>query len=178
MRQVYDTYRDSLIAFAKGYVPDDDVAQDLVQEAFIRLWEKEPSFPTETALHSYLLTAVRNRALDYLKHRNVEQQYAETYREEAALAGEDYLDEAFDKEVLEMLFAQIDRLPARCREVFLLCLDGLSAEEVAQKLGISADTVRTQKKRAMKMLRNHFKNHPPKTNFCFFFIFFKLLYPV
>lgn len=183
VKQLYDIYRDSLIAFAKRYVVRDDVAQDLVQEAFIRLWEKDPSFSSEAAFRSYLFTSVKNLSLDYLKHQDIENHYAENYLKEASISARNHAEEIFDKEVMELLFKLIDRLPLRCREIFLLSLDGQKASEIAFQLEISVETVRTQKKKAMKMLRTYFheensKEKSKKKNISFSFFFFRLLYPI
>lgn len=176
--QLYESYQDSLITFAKGYVMRDDVAQDLVQEAFIRLWEKKVSFPSEAALRSYLFTSVKNLSFDYLKHQNVVDHYTETYLKELSLSSS--VDESFDKEVMDILFMLIDRLSDRCREVFLLYMDGYSTVEIADKLGLSVDTVRTHKKKAMKSFRTYFKDIKDRKqkNSLFLFIFFRLLYPI
>lgn len=172
IKDIYNEYHDSLLAFAKSYVMREDIAQDLVQEAFIRLWEKDHDFFSEVALRSYLFASVKNLSLDYLKHLDVETCYAEAYMEKTSQ--EDVIDEQFDKEVMELLFKTIDCLPKRCREIFLLHLDGLSSTEIADKLSLSIDTVRTQKKRAMKFLREHFQSQS-SPNISFTFIFFKLL---
>ena len=172
IKDIYNEYHDSLLAFAKSYVMREDIAQDLVQEAFIRLWEKDHDFFSEVALRSYLFASVKNLSLDYLKHLDVETRYAEAYMEKTSQ--EDVIDEQFDKEVMELLFKTIDCLPKRCREIFLLHLDGLSSTEIADKLSLSIDTVRTQKKRAMKFLREHFQSQS-SPNISFTFIFFKSL---
>lgn len=81
IKDIYNEYHDSLLAFAKSYVMREDIAQDLVQEAFIRLWEKDHDFFSEVALRSYLFASVKNLSLDYLKHLDVETRYAEAYME-------------------------------------------------------------------------------------------------
>lgn len=169
IKEIYNEYHVSLLTFAKNYVTREDVAQDLVQEVFIRLWEKDCDFPSEVALRSYLFASIKNLSLDYLKHLDVETRYAETYIAETS--HKEVLDKQFDKEVMDLLFEKIDCLPERCREIFLLYLDGLSSIEIANKLSLSIDTVRTQKKRAMKYLREHFHDHPSK-NILFILIFF------
>lgn len=109
IKDIYNEYHDSLLAFAKSYVMREDIAQDLVQEAFIRLWEKDHDFFSEVALRSYLFASVKNLSLDYLKHLDVETRYAEAYMEKTSQ--EDVIDEQFDKEVMELLLRQSTACP-------------------------------------------------------------------
>ncbi|KAB6221101.1 sigma-70 family RNA polymerase sigma factor, partial [Bacteroides xylanisolvens] len=92
-----------------------------------------------------------NASLNYLKHQNVESLYLErlasTYRE---ITEEEDTNE---EEVYRLLFRAIDKLPTRCREIFLLHMDGKKNEEIATALGISIETVKTQKKRAIQSIK-------------------------
>lgn len=150
---LYKEYYDSLVSFAESYVTRRDVAEDIVQEIFVSLWENEPHFLSKAALNAYLYTSVKNSALDYLKHREVENRYAERF---LSAAEESRREAKLDEEVLNLLFRCISRLPERCREIFLMHLDGLSNEEIAGRLGLSVLTVKTQKKKAMRILRDYF----------------------
>mgnify|MGYP002279543418 CR=1 FL=1 len=98
-----------------------------------------PSFRT------YLYNSIRNASLNYLKHQNVESLYLErlasTYRE---ITEEEDTNE---EEIYRLLFRAIDNLPTRCREIFL------KNEEIATALGISIETVKTQKKRAIQSIK-------------------------
>ena len=104
-----------------------------------------PSFRT------YLYNSIRNASLNYLKHQNVESLYLErlasTYRE---ITEEEDTNE---EEVYRLLFRAIDKLPIRCREIFLLHMNGKKNEEIATTLGISIETVKTQKKRAIQSIK-------------------------
>ncbi|MEO4994211.1 RNA polymerase sigma factor, partial [Bacteroides xylanisolvens] len=78
--------------------------------------------------------------------------------------------------VFRLLFKQIDKLPERCREIFLLHLEGNDNETIAKKLSLSIETVKTQKKRAMKTLRDNLKEELPKKypDISFFLLFLYL----
>lgn len=83
------------------------------------------------------------QAFDYLRHQNVESRYIE----EALTANRFLSDDSFQKEeVFRLLFKQIDLLPERCREIFLLHLEGYDNDAIAKKLSLSIETVKTQKK--------------------------------
>lgn len=150
---LYKEYYDSLVGFAESYVNRRDIAEDIVQEIFVGLWEKELRFLSKAALNTYLYTSVKNAALDFLKHQEVENRYAEHFLSDSKESGR---ESKLDEEMLNLLFKSIDQLPERCREIFLMHLDGLSNEEIAVQLHLSVLTVKTQKKKAMKILRNYF----------------------
>lgn len=171
---VYEEYYDALVSFAESYVARQDVAEDIMQEVFVSLWEKELRFLSKTALNTYLYTSVKNTAFDFLKHQEVESRYAERFLAESR---ESRWDARLDEAMLNLLFRSIDRLPERCREIFLMHLDGLSNEEIANQLGLSVLTVKTQKKKAMKALREYF-NSPEGKKTSFLLIFLQIAYPL
>jgi RNA polymerase sigma factor, sigma-70 family len=115
------------------------------------MWEKKMRFLSLPSFRTYLYNSIRNASLNYLKHQNVESLYLErlasTYRE---ITEEEDTNE---EEVYRLLFRAIDKLPARCREIFLLHMDGKKNEEIATVLGISIETVKTQKKRAIQSIK-------------------------
>lgn len=152
-RRIYEEHYASLIRFAEGYVGRRDEAEDLVQEVFTGLLERQPRFLSKAALNAWLYTAVRHAALDHLKHRDVEARYAENFLADREFARP---DTRRDEEVMDIVFRAIDTLPERCREIFLMHLDGLSNEAIAAELGLSVHTVKTQKKKAMRLLRDYF----------------------
>ncbi len=170
---LFSDYYGALVCYATKYIKREDIAEDLVQDLFVSLWEGHRVFPSQAALRSFLYVSLKNAALDYLKHLNVENHYIEE-----ALAANTFLSEnSFQKEeIFRLLFKQIDLLPERCREIFLLHLEGFDNETIAKKLSLSIETVKTQKKRAMKTLRNKLKDELPKKHLDIsFFILFLYL---
>ena len=144
-------YAGALYAFAFRIVGDTLAAEDIVQDLFATMWEKKMRFLSLPSFRTYLYNSIRNASLNYLKHQNVESLYLErlasTYRE---ITEEEDTNE---EEVYRLLFRAIDKLPARCREIFLLHMDGKKNEEIATALGISIETVKTQKKRAIQSIK-------------------------
>ena len=107
-----------------------------------------------------------------MRHQNVESRYIE----EALTANRFLSDDSFQKEeVFRLLFKQIDLLPERCREILLLHLEGYDNDAIAKKLSLSIETVKTQKKRAMKTLRKNLKEKLqkkyPDTSFFILFLY-------
>mgnify|MGYP000884778223 FL=1 len=151
--QLYDEYYKVLVLYAINFLSSQQAAEDIVQELFATMWEKKMKFLSLPSFRTYLYNSVRNASLNYLKHQNVESLYLEhlanTYREILEEEEEDTNEE----EVYRLLFRAIDKLPTRCREVFLLHIDGKKNEEIATLLGISIETVKTQKKRAIQFIK-------------------------
>lgn len=150
-RSLYEDYYKLLVLYAMNFLSAKQIAEDIVQELFTTMWEKKMVFLSLPSFRTYLYNAVRNASLNHLKHLNVEATYMEhittTYHE---ITEEEDTNE---EEVYRLLFRTIDRLPTRCREVFLLHMDGKKNEEIATALGVSLETVKTQKKRAMQFIK-------------------------
>ena len=100
----------------------------------------------------FLYNAVRNTCLNRIKHKKVEEKYAaysQLHPENPELDDYDIMEE----EIYRWLFKTIDELPPRCKEIFLLHLDGKKNEEIAAQLKITLLTVKTQKKKALRYIR-------------------------
>lgn len=154
-RLLYKSYYKALVCYAMQMTGESEAAEDIVQDLFSTIWEKKLSFHSLISFKAYLYNAVRNASLDYLKHKNVESNYLQKVTDvhPAYRLGEDEEDSLFSEEVYRQLFSTIDALPKRCKEVFLLYMEGKKNEEIATALHISLETVKTQKKRAMSLLR-------------------------
>jgi len=143
-----------LCNFAHRYVDSRDVAEDIVQDVFARLWRQHDAFDVRDPL-PYLYQAVRNRAVTYRRQRVVR----DRWREQQTLRDDDRQepDTASAVEVADLAEAvrrAIDALPERCRLVFTMSREqDLTYAEIARALGISVKTVETQMGRALKALR-------------------------
>ena len=157
-KEVFDHYFNALAAFGFKYISDQYVAEDLVQEVFISMWEKREDFSHINALKSFLYTAVRNKCLNYIKHQTVIQKHekALTYELESE---QNFTAHAIEEETFNQLFNEIKSLPPSAREITLLALNGLKNQEIADELEISVNTVKTQKKIAYSRLKEKLGSH-------------------
>ena len=153
--RLYSKHYRALALYALNFTTDVAEAEDIVQDVFSAVWESDLLFACDAAVKSFLYTSVRNKSLDRLKHRNVADSYVQRMRE---LYPEPSFDDSADvlrrETIYEHLFHTIDTLPPRQREIFLLCMQGKKLREIADALQISAETVKTQKRRAMEQLRH------------------------
>lgn len=153
--QAYHDLFPSLVLFAKKYVDDDGVSEDLVQEVFIRLWNNSAEINIHTSLKSYLYTTVRNSAINHLKQKAVEEKrIRKNYVEEA------FVDEgiALSQDVYYHIHNAIKCLPKKSQVVIRMSLNGMSIADIQDELGVSKNTVKTHKRIAFSKLREKLKN--------------------
>ncbi len=143
-----------LCHFVLQFVRSRPVAEELVQDLFLRIWERRQSWEEELPSRSYLYQAARNRALDHLKHEGIAER-ASAYQPDKDEALTPDVDQQLDAEDLRTaLHTAIEQLPDRTRQVFILCKGhGLTYPQVAEALGISVKTVEAQMGRAFRILR-------------------------
>ncbi len=147
----YKQFFPMLTGFAFQYVEDRDIAEDIVQEVFSKIWNQSDRIEIRTNVKSYLFGAVRNACLNHLKHRKVVETYArETTRvempDQAAVMEMDELQEKINE--------ALDQLPEKRRQIFELSrFEGKKYHEIAEELDISIKTVETQMSRALKVMR-------------------------
>lgn len=142
---VFDSYYNALCAFTYKYIPDQSEIEDIVQDVFISFWEHKKDFNHANAIKAFLFTSTRNNCLNILKHKLVKQKH------ESALIYELESEQFFTNHVIEeeafnLLYREINSLPPSAQKIMLLALKGMKNKEIAEKLNISENTVKTQKK--------------------------------
>lgn len=151
-----------MVVYANRFVSRKEIAEDLVQELFVNIWESDKQFNSYHGFRTFLYNALRNSCINYLKHEDTELRYIqkmiEEKKEEEAeeISGENY--HLVREEMYRLLHEAIELLPDKCREVFKLRLEGKKNEEIAALLHISVETVKTQNKKALRFLREELKN--------------------
>jgi RNA polymerase sigma-70 factor (ECF subfamily) len=150
---VFRAWYPALVRVATALLHDPDAAEEVAQDVMVRFWQNRHAMETGIPLKAYLLRAVRNRALNHLRHlrvrREAEPEVIDTYGESHAtdqpvVAGE----------LAEAIKVAVAELPPRCREIFELSrVDNLKYSEIATALEISEKTVEAQMGKALKILR-------------------------
>lgn len=173
---VFKAYFPRLKAFCLKFTTDQEVAEDLIQEVFIKIWENRDRIKTET-FHSYVFTMVRNACLNYIKHKKiVNQAFIENNLlvEEEGLYYADFFSDPHHQTIYNELKLEIDKVmasfPEQTKIVFELSrFKGLKNQEIAEKLKITPRTVEKHITRAL----NKFKGHFPE-NYLFVFALIEL----
>ena len=155
--QVFRHYYSPMVRFCIRYVADSDIASEIVQDLFVKLWSNREKISFNTSFESYMLTSVRNSAITYInKERAHNEAHLRVFSEES-----DNTDpsETLQSNNLEESYRQILKdMPDKRREVFLASrYDGLKYSEIAEKLGISQKTVEAQMTAALKQLKDGLK---------------------
>lgn len=139
-----------LYVHAFGYVEDDECAKDIVQDAFVYLWEHLDQYEADAFL-PLLYRLVRNLSIDNLRHLQAAEHYVRYIMDTPVPEGLDYED--YDKK-LAAIKRSIDSLPPQTRRIFVECVfHKRSYKDAAQLFGISPLTVKTFMARAFKMIR-------------------------
>jgi len=152
--EIYDRYKVLLQNHAIRKLPEMDDVEDILQELFIDLWEKRANIHLTTGLGNYLYTAVRNRIFNLFYKRQRQTTYLNSLT--AVIEKGEYVTDITlrEKEFSEIIRNEINLLPPRMREVFLLHRnESLTYKEIADLLGTSELTVATQIKKSLKTLR-------------------------
>lgn len=158
----FDYYYSGLCVYAKNFTCDLNVSEEVVQDVFVRFWEKRQNIKIESSVRFYLFRTVYNQCMNLLKHKKVELKYIQNQKHR-----EDYLYEEQwslynETELRQALDNAISKLPERCREVFVLSrFENLKNKEIAEKLGITEKTVENQINKALKVLREELKDFLP-----------------
>lgn len=154
--RMYQLFYKALVAYSFRFVANQPTAEDIVQNVFSVLWRQSLRFPDEMLLRAYLYKSVRNKSLEHLSHLQVEKEYRERVLRDVQpeqLITDEGEEQFFPDEIYRRLLTMVDLLPTRQREVFLMHMDGARNKEIAEKLNISVNTVKIQKKRALATLR-------------------------
>lgn len=147
-----------LCTIASGITGNDYIAEEIVQDLFVKLWEKKKSILIDTSLKNYLIRAVKNQCLNYLEHKKVQQRLIDDFI--SGNKSEEIDDFTFiDDELLKKIEESISSLPDKRRKIFRLSREeGKKYNEIAAEMKISPKTVEAQIGLALKTLRSNLKD--------------------
>ena len=157
-KELYRFFYGALCNYATGIVSDDSIAEDIVQECLISVWKSELVFTEVKALSVYLYRAVYNNSLKYLRDKKTNDRRLSRWNSEQDETEEIFFYQAVEEEMIRKLRVAISKLPEQRQNILLLSSDGYSVQEIADRLGISVNTVKTQKKRAYVYLKEQLKD--------------------
>ena len=155
-KTVYDLFFPSLCFFAKRLVDNDAEGEDIAADSFIKLLSRHESFETLPNIKAFLYVTTRNACLNYLR---LSQRQTVSKNELAWIqdkTDEHVLSHMVHAEVLREVEYEIEQLPQRCKEIFkLIYYERRSADEIAELLGISINTVWVQRAKAIQLIRTN-----------------------
>ncbi|MCX2681969.1 RNA polymerase sigma-70 factor [Galbibacter sp. EGI 63066] len=143
-----------LCLFADKYVENLEESKDIVQEVFLKIWKDEIEFKSRDSIKSFLYTSVKNKCLNHLKSkRYVTTNHMANHEIEKLVKESFFLREIVIVETSTIIEKAINTLPNKCKKIIRLSIKNLTNSQIAEELGISVNTVKTQKRIAYKRLK-------------------------
>jgi len=169
---LYTQYYRKSFLFTKSYVHDTFAAEDIVSESIIKLWEnlKEQTPEDIKHLEALLLTILKNRSLDYLKHEalryEVEEEITSSFKRELEIRISSLQDcnpnEIFSEEIKQILYNTLNSMPEQTKRIFILSrLYNKTNKEIAAELCVTVKDIEYHMTKALKNLRINLKDYLP-----------------
>jgi RNA polymerase sigma-70 factor (ECF subfamily) len=152
--QVFHLYHKRVFAFAYGVLHSSEDAEEIVQNVFLSVWNQRKTLLITTSFIAYIYGIARHMVSRFIRHKLQHEAFIEYFLEQNREYDFITEDEIFYNELTEFITKAIAEIPERRREIFLLSRqEGLSYREIAEKLGITENTVDTQIRHALDYLR-------------------------
>lgn len=153
-KELFKSHYKRLHAYACTILKDEDEAEEIIQNIFVRLWEKRERIEELQSVNAYLYRAVYNDCINHLKHEKVKISYKNhiLYTNKET----DYHSQSSNKvyQLEERLRKALSELPEQCRSIFQMSrFEEMKYREIADKLGLSVKTVENQMSKALKIMR-------------------------
>lgn len=150
--ELYNHYKTPALRFTFSLLKDEEEAENMVQDVFIKIWVRRAQIKPDYNFNSYLFTCLRNMAFDHFKKLEKNEQLRKHYMEAIRVAGEDEKEEAERR--LSVVQAAVESLSIKRRQILKLNIEeGKSYQEIAEFLRISKNTVKNQLVKAKQILR-------------------------
>ena len=152
--QMFKTHFKRLHAYAFTILRDEIQAEEMVQQVFFKLWERNENLSLIGSVSSYLYRAVHNESLNYIKHQKVRSNHQLNVAYSMKNEVEHPAKKIMAGELEKKIHSALNELPEQCRTIFQMSrFDELKYREIADKLGISIKTVESQMSKALRLLR-------------------------
>ncbi len=156
-RWFYDELYYQLNYFAFKIVRDQQIAEDMVETVFIKIWERKESFSHPFQIKDWLYTTVKNQCLSFLAKEKLYKKRDVFIQESASLINDGADHDMIRAEIFRQLYFYIDELPSSCKMVMKeFYLEGISVRDIAKKMNTEVSTVKNQKCRGLMLLRKKY----------------------
>lgn len=151
---LYDNFFTALTIFVQNFGLSKDESEDIVQDVFCRLNNNYTLPDNLNAFRSYLYTSVRNKSLNYIrdeKRRRMNESVFAELRDDLLI-----FDKIVENELYRQMHLLLNEMPPQCKNIFQRVLNGDTSEKIAKDLNLSIETVKTQRKKAKRILREKY----------------------
>lgn len=152
-KELYRYFYAPLCSYSAKIIGDADAAEDIVQGILVRLWRSPFNFTDIKAITTYLYRSAYNGSLNFIRNKQASEQIHKTWFDNLQVQEEDAIHAALEEEAITQFYMIIAELPEQQREILLCSLHGDKVKDIADKLDVSENTVKTQKKRAYQSVR-------------------------
>lgn len=150
---IFQSFYHPLCFYAEKYVGGE--AEDIIENLFVKLWDKQKVFEGPVHLRAFLYRATRNACLNHLKANARHYVSVEEIGEHAALTEKDHLNVIIQAEIMAEIYRAVHQLPAQCSKVIAMSfLENLSNAEIATELNLSEQTVKNLKVIGLRLLKS------------------------
>lgn len=173
--KLYRRYWEKFYTICYWHLLDQESAKDLVQEAFVDLWDKRAQIDISKTVEGYLTVTVRNKMFNHIRSLKIQKKYYDFIEKDRNEAISNVDEQSNERELKKLYHEEIGKLPPKMKDVFTLSKEqGLSITEIAIRLSLSEQTVKNQLGTALKRIRSgieHYRLIP--LLLWIYFIFFK-----
>jgi RNA polymerase sigma-70 factor (family 1) len=157
--EIYKRYNKKLYELALFYLKDSEIAKDIVQDAFLRLWESRYSICIQTSLGNYLYTVTKNMILKTIQEKNKEILQCYQIKLDLTMTENELQEKMHSEKRIIDLYKAIEKLPEQKKEICLLKLNHrLNNKEIAARLGLSIQTVKNHYNQCLRILKFYLHN--------------------
>jgi RNA polymerase sigma-70 factor (family 1) len=168
-RTLYNTYSPKIYRFALAYLKNKPDAEELMQDVFLKIWEKRDQLDPGQNVKAYIFKIAVNSIYDFIRRKNIEKAFADFTRQNFQPGTESVWHEIIWNDMLSKLNTLVDGMPEQRKIIFKMSREeNLSNQQIAEKLNLSKRTVENQLYRATQYLSEHIKTD---TVFLLLFLF-------
>ena len=146
----------SMCVVAMRFVADQDAAEDIAQEAFIKLWEKRTAYEDIPSLKTFLYVSVKNLCFNHIRNKKDTIDYTSPEAQNKEAVFKDFL---IEEEAYRIIEDAVNALPPKSQKIIKMHLDGKQNKEIAETLNISVNSVKTLKYNALSSLKLSLKDY-------------------
>ncbi|MDL2319755.1 RNA polymerase sigma-70 factor [Alistipes sp. OttesenSCG-928-B03] len=163
-RRFFDDFYPVLCSFAMRYLDDRFASEDVVQDLLLKYWETRQRYSSMREVKGFLYAAVRNRCINILKKKQIDERYSRFVLENDK---ESFEEDVFEHEVLALLYTAVGNLPGQMKRIIEYSMTGMRNADIAKEMNIAEGSLHKLKKIAYRKLREVLNNP-----FSFFFLSF------
>ncbi|MET6999403.1 RNA polymerase sigma factor [Chitinophaga defluvii] len=155
---LFNKFYPHLCFFAQSLVEDKQVAEEIAEDVFVKLWQRHSKFEKLQNVKAFLYIATKNSCFDHLDSQAYKKKQLQEYKYEVSEREDESSTAIIREEVLRKIAVAMDQLPDPYRQVMTMTYEGLKNKEIAKQLNITESAVSTQKARGLNLLRKQLSN--------------------